>query len=630
MGPRENTGTTMATRHSTAGCLSGLLRDRAGNTLAIAAAALLPIMALVGGGVDIARAYMAKTQLQSACDAGVLAGRRAMSVSGSFGANEREKAQRMFDFNFNPGSVDATGTEFVTDDTAAGEVTGTASTVMPTVIMTIFGKETIALSAACMAELQIANADVMFVLDTTGSMAGTRIEGLREAVLDFHRTMNGAVKEEGTRIRYGFVPYSMTVNAYELLANGDMPTEYFNEQVEYQAREALYNTVYHHPTDEYLGDTTETYGSAISRNECYDYGDNDYPSNGQNPRTTGSAPGNVNTYEYEYASWVKTGTRGNGRNRVDIGTCVRSVAHTVTTYETLFRFTRWRTAKKTIDVTDLLSLEDVAAVVDDAEDVVVGQAGWYDLRDLAQVQGVFPDDSVSIAPWSGCIEERDTVTDATWDPIPDGAFDLDIDLEPNSPETRWRPYFGAFRNATENCPAPMMLFREVELSDDPEDVPEWLETYVANLVPRGNTYHDIGMIWGGRLASSRGIFADNVNEGENRSVSRHVIFMTDGGMDPTLSGYSAYGIETIDHRVAPSGSSDTTLTTRHNRRFLAACEQVKGQGITLWVVAFGTGLTTNLRNCASDGRAYTSNDTAGLRDTFRFIASQVADLRLGA
>src|SRR5688572_6926405 len=90
--------------------LARLVKDRAGNTLAITAAALLPLMALIGGGVDIARAYMAKTQLQSACDAGVLAGRRAMSVTGEYADAEQAKAQRMFDFNFNPTSVDATDT----------------------------------------------------------------------------------------------------------------------------------------------------------------------------------------------------------------------------------------------------------------------------------------------------------------------------------------------------------------------------------------------------------------------------------------------------------------------------------------------------------------------------------------
>jgi hypothetical protein len=53
-------------------------------------------------------------------------------------------------------------------------------------------------------------------------------------------------------------------------------------------------------------------------------------------------------------------------------------------------------------------------------------------------------------------------------------------------------------------------------------------------------------------------------------------------------------------------------------------------GTTMWVVAFGTSMTTSLRNCASDGRAYYSSNTEALRNTFKYIAAQVADLRLGA
>ena len=59
-----------------------LFRSSAGNTTLIAAVALLPLLALIGGGVDIGRGYMARTKLQAACDAGTLAGRRAMSKSG--------------------------------------------------------------------------------------------------------------------------------------------------------------------------------------------------------------------------------------------------------------------------------------------------------------------------------------------------------------------------------------------------------------------------------------------------------------------------------------------------------------------------------------------------------------------
>jgi Flp pilus assembly protein TadG len=616
-----------------------LAKDQGGNTLAIAAASLVPLLALIGGGVDIGRAYMARTQLQSACDAAVLAGRRAMSVSGAYGDAEKSRAQRMFDFNFDAAAVRAKDTQFSSEDNDLGQVNAIASTVMPTVIMAIFGKETIALNVACMAELQIANADVMFVLDTTGSMAGTRIAGLRDAVRDFHRTMNEAVKEDGTRIRYGFVPYSVTVNAKELVRGGDLPTLYFTQTTPYQSREALFNTPVYVGTTTNQGTTVQTHGGAISEDQCHRYGRNEYPNwNGSNPETTGSAPGNVNTYTYSYGSWTPTGGGG--------GTCARNRSHQLTTYETKFRFTRWRYRQLDLDTADLVNLGTVPVAVD-LTNAIADQAGWYDAITLAKNNGItLQNVAVSYSDWNGCIEERSTVNGASWNPIPDEAYDLDIDLEPYSDATRWRPYWGAmvYRRNTYNaeetttsrnslaeaCPSPMQLFREVELSDQVDDVPEWLESYLGNLAPRGNTYHDIGMIWGARLASSRGIFEENVNEGDHRSVSRHLIFMTDGQMEPNLNVYSAYGVETFDNRIAPRNSNLATVTARHNARFLAACEQAKAQGITLWVIAFGTGLTNNLRNCASSGRAYTSNNTDELRNTFKFIASQVADLRLGA
>ena len=50
----------------------GCARDARGNTLAIVGAALVPLAGMIGSGVDMSRAYMAKTRLQSACDAAAL------------------------------------------------------------------------------------------------------------------------------------------------------------------------------------------------------------------------------------------------------------------------------------------------------------------------------------------------------------------------------------------------------------------------------------------------------------------------------------------------------------------------------------------------------------------------------
>ena len=82
-----------------------LRSDTAGNVYAMAAAALFPIAAIIGGGVDIGRAYMAQARLQQACDAGALAGRRAMTGA-TMSTADAVEARKFFDFNFPEGSFD--------------------------------------------------------------------------------------------------------------------------------------------------------------------------------------------------------------------------------------------------------------------------------------------------------------------------------------------------------------------------------------------------------------------------------------------------------------------------------------------------------------------------------------------
>ncbi|MFK7842487.1 MAG: pilus assembly protein TadG-related protein, partial [Sphingorhabdus sp.] len=85
--------------------LGALRSDTAGNVYAMAAAAMFPIAGVIGGGVDIGRAYMAQARLQQACDAGALAGRR--SMSGAFMSTaDAVEARKFFDFNFPAGSFD--------------------------------------------------------------------------------------------------------------------------------------------------------------------------------------------------------------------------------------------------------------------------------------------------------------------------------------------------------------------------------------------------------------------------------------------------------------------------------------------------------------------------------------------
>lgn len=668
------------------GCLCNLANDTSGNTLAIIAASVLPMMALIGGGVDISRSYMAKTQLQSACDAGVLAGRRAMSKTGEYGDDEKAKADAMFNFNFNSGLLSATGVSYDTDDNDDGQVTGTATATVPTLVMKIFDRDQVNLEVNCMAELQIGNADVMFVLDTTGSMkcspednrtnctpllptdTNSRIVGLRDAVKDFHKTINQAVNDNRTRIRYGFVPYSQTVNVSELIANGDISLDSFVDQNRYQVRRARFATPDNKTAvavpvvndQEYYTNSSGT-RLKISASDCTNYGENKFPSSSGKKivESTAPAPADFVRITYSYGGRVGTGTTRE---------CFRNRKIERTTYPTKYTFTNWRYEPMTVDVSSYKTGDSIPIATGFSSTTKVNTAGTYSMLQLAAMEGSTASGvTTTNTQWTGCIEERTTSDVTSFDPIPDAAYDLDLDDKPNGDSTSWRPQWAAIEHdrddynfqeyywkpgseffyktaaltgsrvtpagsSTSNCPSPMSLFQTVELDPDPTVIPGWLDTYLANLTPAGNTYLDIGMLWGGRLTSPTGLFKDNVNRDDDKiSVSKHIVFMTDGVMQPSPDVYSAYGIENLDSRIAPKGSANT-IAARHYSRFSAMCEAVKAKGVTIWVVAFSKGstMTTELQNCATGGRAYYSDNTEALRSTFRFIAAQVADLRLGS
>ena len=152
-------------------------------------------------------------------------------------------------------------------------------------------------------------------------------------------------------------------------------------------------------------------------------------------------------------------------------------------------------------------------------------------------------------------------------------------------------------------------------------------TYIQSLQPLGGTYHDAGMVWGVRLLSPDGMFADdNSTAPNNRPISRHIVFMTDGQMAPNMGNLSFQGYEWLMKRVG--GTSDSNLTTRHDNRFAQLCERAKAKNITVWVVSFGVSLNSSLTNCATPGKAYQANNAAQLNENFQAIARQISKLRL--
>lgn len=218
------------------GFLARLLRDRSGNALGVMAAATIPLLGAVGAAVDLSRTYLVQEKLQNACDAAVL-GTRYKMIGNVFTEDAKAEGRKLFDFNFPEGTMGTTGRVFsqsqaqITDT----EVKGNASAHVPTTVSRLVGKDKIEVAVDCNADISIGRNDVMMVLDITGSMLcqpgnynadcggveqpGSRMSVLRSAMPEIYRTLGNPTAGS---TRFGFMPYSSTVNVVGDLANNDL------------------------------------------------------------------------------------------------------------------------------------------------------------------------------------------------------------------------------------------------------------------------------------------------------------------------------------------------------------------------------------------------------------------------
>jgi Flp pilus assembly protein TadG len=684
------------------GFLSRLRRDEAGNVLMIMGASLIPMLAIIGGTVDISRGYMVKVRLQQACDAGALGGRQAVG-EGTFNANAAARAQALFNANFPANYQGSTGTVFTPNSTDGGiTVKGTATTTMPTVIMGLFKDEpelkglktqSILLTTECNAKMDVSNSDVSMVLDTTGSMkcpndtndsqcgsylgstnaeaSNSRMAALKTATSNFVSILNAAATSSTARVRFSIVPFAQTVNTGKLLyavnpnyiVGGNA-----NENWNYQSRRPVYRatgTTTTLETLQFSGYTSsvvrDVYCTAFAANEdTGGYGSNnnstwvtawrypsDYGFSGSGQNVTKSGDPGV-TYTFSLNTWGPSSPSYNsGYNRKS---CSRNVTRTtmVDTYDATAPgavFSHYEYSQRSLPVSAY---------------VASGLLGGSAVPDTFNKSSA----SVGAQRWAGCIQERDTV--ATNTPAFNAAtktmttanmWDLDIDATPTSDvATRWRPYWPESsyvryyydKDVVGKAIYTNDVIRDNELGDgsynggyqpsvgcpyEAKALQKFtnaeFNTYIANLSPNSGTYHDIGALWGLRLASPEGIFAANVNATppNNGYVSRHMIMMSDGQPGAYYLHSDAYGIEFYEKKITGDGS-DTNLNNLHIARFKAICEAAKAKKIRVWFVAFGTTLSSDMTACASPNSTYSATNASQLNDAFVQIAQSIAELRL--
>lgn len=612
-----------------------LAGDARGNTLAIMAAALIPITALTGSAVDTARMYVVKVRLQQACDAGVLAGRKFMVSSNAttLDSNAATQAKTFFANNYSSGFLGTptfTSTTspypFTPSKTADNQVAGTATVQVPMTLMKMFGAAAQPITVTCQARYDVADTDVMFVLDNTGSMAcgpsdpdscgqpvvtytrpdgttdwqvqeksNSRISALRSAVLSFYDTV-ASTADSSTHFRYGFVPYTSTVNVGGAITS--LSPSYMLTNWNYDTRHVVGDHNQGNPTAQgpYTG---------FSQSACLAYNNQRVPATGYN--TDGTA------IIYQNVTWspANNGTcKGNGQTVTPI----------------------WRYENYAVDVSQYMQTLGTSNTV----------------VDPSKVTG-------ATSKWQGCIEERDPTTATMTFNQNSLPADLDPDLAVTSNATKWRPMWPAIlydRNGnttiddygnstnpygdsstywnfpahygTSNyspCPKPAQRLTTMSRTD----VSNYLNA--SDFVPWGGTYHDTGMVWGVRMLSPSGPFATDTAAWPGRQQpNRYIVFMTDGHMSTTPAIDGLWGWENYDKRV--TGGDFSNSDAYHNARLLAECTAAKNRNIKVYVVSVATAPDANLTSCASPNSTYFASDSASLTAAFQAIAKQVAMLRI--
>lgn len=631
--------------------LQRLRSDKAGNTFAMAAAAMFPIAGVIGGGVDIGRAYMAKARLQQACDAGALAGRRMMSGA-TMSAQDKTEARKYFDFNFPEGTFGTSPFQDVggqsnprfVDGPGDRTVNGFAETTIDTSIMQVFGYETMSLKVDCTSRLDIGNVDVVMALDVTGSMGGSRIQGLREAVKEFYDVLGPGGGTSGSQVRYGFVPYNAHVNVGKLLYDenpawlvGGTGTA-IDDEWNYQTRRAIWNLPVPDPIVTY--ETINVAGAnGNDRNACKKkFGRNLSTPPLWNPSDSGYPSGNDimhngDYYEFSFYSY----NRINKNNKI----CNRKVE-------------RWEDGPPGASQSHIWEPGATFShfEYDEFKHDVSGYVASINSGTAVTVPTLWnsPNNNTHgpTDTWDGCIEERDTYSDiiSTTNAIPDNAYDLDIDLIPLNTATRWRPAWpaveywrGGSKPYTSSCPKQARRLAEYQNWDgvgtdggNPGTQTQGnLKTYIEGLNASGFTNHTIGMIWAARLISGEGLFSTvNSSTKNGFNISRHIVFMTDGSLNVNPDHYNVYGLNELDGRLGPTNINKTELMSRQAQRFQLICNAAKAKGITVWVIQFGVSSTTsNMENCAtSEDHADAATSNAALKQSFGNIAKTIGGLRL--
>lgn len=211
--------------------------------------------------------------------------------------------------------------------------------------------------------------------------------------------------------------------------------------------------------------------------------------------------------------------------------------------------------------------------------------------------------------WGGCVLE--------------GAYPDDVE-DHDGP---WKPYRYC-RNSSDDvvcdsnnanskpnyvCPRSTIL----PLSNNKNELLSHIQTLEAS----GNTYVNIGLVWGLRVLSPDFPFMEGV-EWADPNWKKAVILMTDGE-NQAHPYYSAYG----------RSSTANMTNTKLNNRVLDVCDELKAKGTLVYTITFYSNISNSTKNiykqCATQPSMwYDAPTQAKLIEVYGAIAKELSNLHI--
>lgn len=176
-----------------------LSRGERGSVSSLAAILIPVLLGITGLAIDMGNLYLAQARLQSAVDAGALAGSLQLPYDPELQMGlVRSAASNMVKENYEDADI-----KEIVPGTEVRSVKVIAEVTVPTLIMGLFGDTSNTVSASATAGFN--KLEVVFVIDNSGSMKGTPITMVREASIDL---VNLIIPDGGNpETKIGLVPF---------------------------------------------------------------------------------------------------------------------------------------------------------------------------------------------------------------------------------------------------------------------------------------------------------------------------------------------------------------------------------------------------------------------------------------